>query len=292
MTSFEIARPASFAEAVALLDPDDPDVRAVGGGTAVMLMIKAGVLRPRRLVLLDGLPAEHAQVDIDGAGHLRIGGLARLATLELSPAVREGWPLLTRTLRTLSNPRVRNVATLGGNLAHADPHLDMPPVLSALGAQVTLVGPSGRRSVPAEQLQTGYYETILARNELVCEITVPPQAARPASYMKVTTRTADDWPAIGVACVLQASGNRITRADLFVGAATDKPTRLSAAESILTSADVSDALLKQAGEATAAALDIVGDSHGSASYKKQLLRVYVGRAVREALASSSKGNQR
>jgi carbon-monoxide dehydrogenase medium subunit len=243
-------------------------------------------------VLLDGLPGEHAQIDIDGAGNLRIGGLARLATLELSAQVRAGWPLLARTLRTLSNPRVRNVATLGGNLAHADPHLDMPPVLSALGAQVTLTGPGGKRTVPAEQLQTGYYETVLARNELVCEITVPPQAARPAAYMKVTTRTADDWPALGVACVLQVSDNRITHADLFVGAATDKPMRLSAAETILKGAPPSDALLREAGEAAAATLDLVGDAHGSASYKKQLLRVYVGRAVREALASSSRGNAR
>jgi carbon-monoxide dehydrogenase medium subunit len=288
MAPFELSRPSSLQEAIGLLDPEDPDIRPVGGGTAVMLMMKAGVLRPTRLVSLRGIEPAYSQVSVGTNGELQIGGLTRLATLEHSSLVKEGWPLLTRTLRTLSNVRVRNVATVGGNLGHADPHMDLPPVLTALGARVTVTGPRGERTFPVEQLCTGYYETVLARDELISRVIVPPQANRPAAYMKVTTRAAHDWPALGVAVVLDMQGERIRTANVIVGAATDKPTRLSGAEAVLKGAVPGDATLRRAGEAGAAELDIVGDPHGSASYKKHLLTVYLGRAVRIALDASAR----
>jgi carbon-monoxide dehydrogenase medium subunit len=106
--------------------------------------------------------------------------------------------------------------------------------------------------------------------------------------MKVTTRAAHDWPALGVAVVLDMKGPQIGRASVIVGAATDRPTRLTQAEALLRGASPDDAtILRDAGEAGAAQLDIVGDSHGSASYKKQLLKVYLGRAVRTALAAAN-----
>jgi carbon-monoxide dehydrogenase medium subunit len=288
MAPFELARPASLAEAIGLLDPEDPDIRPVGGGTAVMLMMKAGVLRPTRLVSLAGIEPAFSQLRVGADGALQIGGLTRLAALEHSETVKQGWPVLTRTLRTLSNVRVRHVATVGGNLAHADPHMDLPPVLIALGARVTISGPGGERTLPAEQLCTGYYETVLARDELITRVEVPPQGERRAAYMKVTTRAAHDWPALGVAVVLETDGGVIREASLIVGAATDKPTRLLAAESVLRGATPDDATLRRAGEAAAAEIDIVGDPHGSASYKKHLLTVYLGRAVRTALATSAR----
>src|SRR5262249_61906268 len=115
-------------------------------------------------------------------------------------------PVLAQTLRPLSNVRVPNVPPIGGNLAHADPHMDLPPVLAALGAQVTIAGPAGERSVAVEHLFAGYYETVLARNELIAKVSVPPLGGRRAAYVKVTTRSADDWPALGVAVALDAQG--------------------------------------------------------------------------------------
>jgi carbon-monoxide dehydrogenase medium subunit len=289
MAPFELATPASLQEAIGLLDPEDPDIRPVGGGTAVMLMMKAGVLRPTRLVSLRGIEPTYSQLSLGANGELHIGGLARLAALEHSPLVQQGWPVLARTLRTLSNVRVRHVATVGGNLAHADPHMDLPPVLSALGARVTITGPAGERTIPVEALSTGYYETVLARNELISRVIVPPQANRPAAYMKVTTRAAHDWPALGVAVVLDVDGTQIRNASVIVGAATDKPTRLVAAEGVLRGASIDDyTRLRRAGETGADELDIVGDPHGSASYKKHLLKVYLGRAVRVAFDTSAR----
>jgi carbon-monoxide dehydrogenase medium subunit len=280
MSPFELVEPRSLREAISLLDPDDASVRAIAGGTAVMLMMKAGVFRPRRLVSLRGIADRFTGVETGPGGELRVGAMTPLAAHERAEEVRREWPVIARTLATLSNVRVRNVATVGGHLAHADPHLDLPPVLSALDARVTIAGPDGERTVPVESLATGYYETVLRRNELITTLTVPPLGRRRAAYLKCTTRSADDWPALGVAVALDLDGAAIRDARVVVSAATDKPTRLAAAESALRGGALDEPTLGRAGEAAADGLEIVGDAHGSASYKKQLLRVYLGRAVR------------
>jgi carbon-monoxide dehydrogenase medium subunit len=283
MVPFDFLVPYSMDEAIGLLDPEDPDVRPVGGGTAIMLMMKAGVLRPRRLVSLQHVEASYAQIRINAAGELVIGGLTKLSAIEHHPDVGRAWPMLARTLRTLSSVRIRSVATIGGNLAHADPHMDLPPVLSALGARVTIVGPKGRRSVGVEALCLGYYETVLARDELIGEVIVPPQRG-PATYVKVTTRAAHDWPALGLAVVLDMQDGRIRTARIFVGAATDRPTQLHDAQAMLEGAVIEPMVLQRAGDAGADEISIVGDAHGSAHYKRHLLRIHLGRAVRSAVA--------
>jgi carbon-monoxide dehydrogenase medium subunit len=287
MAPFELVEPRSLRAAIGLLDPEDPSVRAIAGGTAVMLMMKSGVFRPRRLVSLRAIEARFAGVETGPGGELRIGALTPLAALERSAAVRREWPVIARALRTLANVRVRNVATVGGHLAHADPHMDLPPVLSALGAHVTIAGPAGERTVPVEGLSTGYYETVLRRDELITTLIVPAQARRRAAYLKCTTRSADDWPALGVAVTLELEGDVIRDAGVVISAATDRPTRLAAAEAVLRGASVDEGTLARAGDAAADGLDIAGDARGSASYKRQLVRVYVRRAVRAAAESAA-----
>ncbi len=144
MSPFELMEPTSLGEALALLDPQDPSVRAIAGGTALMLMMKSGLYRPRRLVSLRRLAPALDGVRALPDGGLEIGAMVRLADLQRSAAVREAAPVIAETLLTHSNVRVRNVATLGGNLAHGDPHMDLPPVLIALGASVRLAGPQRR----------------------------------------------------------------------------------------------------------------------------------------------------
>jgi carbon-monoxide dehydrogenase medium subunit len=283
MIPFDLAEPRTLREALALLDPGDETVRPISGGTAVMLMMKAGVLRPRRLVSLRAIDGGLAAIGLEANGELRIGAMAPLAALERSEAVRRGWPVIARTLRTLSNVRVRNVATIGGHLAHGDPHQDLPPLLSALGARVVVAGPKGERTVPVEGLSTGYYETVLARDELVTSVVVPPLGTKRAAYLKCTTRSADDWPALGMAVALETEGDAIRTASVVIGAATDKPTRLAAAEGALRGGRADEATLVRAGDAAADELAVVGDARGSAAYKKQLARVYLQRAVRAAL---------
>jgi aerobic carbon-monoxide dehydrogenase medium subunit len=251
---FELAEPRSLTEAFALLR--DEGARPFSGGTALMLMMKAGVLRPSRLVCLGRLALDRIETAADGALH--VGAMTTLRSLEKSAAVKKAWPVLARTLRTLSNVRVRNVATLGGHLAHGDPHMDLPPLLAALGARAVVAGPGGERTVPVESLYAGYLETTLRKDELITRVEIPPLGGRGAAYLKCTTRSADDWPAVGVAVVLDGE-----RPSIVVSAATDKPTRLSSLD------EIED-------------LKIEGDLHGSAAYKKQLIRVYARRAIDEA----------
>jgi carbon-monoxide dehydrogenase medium subunit len=143
MMPFDLVEPSSLSEAIGLLDPDDPAVRPIAGGTALMLMMKSGFFRPKRLVSLNALGEDLASVTIAPSGELRIGAMVRLAGLERATEIRRVAPVIAETLRRHSNPRVRNVATVGGNLAHADPHMDLPPVLVALGAEVEIAGPRG-----------------------------------------------------------------------------------------------------------------------------------------------------
>jgi carbon-monoxide dehydrogenase medium subunit len=162
VTPFDLVEPASLKEAIALIDPDDPDVRAIAGGTALMLMMKAGVFSPKRLVSLRRIGDSFSKISMTAAGDLVVGAMTPLSAIEHSPEVLRHAPVIARTMTRLSNVRVRNVATIGGALAHADPHMDLPPVLIALGASATIVGPSGERSMAVEDLLTGYYETALA----------------------------------------------------------------------------------------------------------------------------------
>jgi carbon-monoxide dehydrogenase medium subunit len=283
MTPFELVEPATLREAVGLLDPDDTSVRPVAGGTALMLMMKAGVFAPSRLVSLQRIEKKYSEIAVSAAGGLRVGALATLSTLERDKKVAAAFPVIARMLPMLSNVRVRNVASIGGALAHGDPHMDLPPVLAALDATVSIVGPKGSREAKVEDLYTGYYETILAQNELIADAMVPALAGRKAAYLKITARSADDWPALGIAVAFSADGGTLRDVRLVASAATAKVTRLKETEKVLNGAKADDSTLKRAGEAAAAEAPVIGDIRGSAAYKRELLRVGVGRAVKQAL---------
>jgi carbon-monoxide dehydrogenase medium subunit len=282
MIPFELAEPRSLREAAGLLDADDPAVRVIAGGTALMLMMKSGVFQPARLVSLRGVESRYAEITTVNGG-LRIGALTTLSMLARSAAVKTAAPVITQTLKTLSNVRVRNVATLGGHLAHADPHMDLPPVLMALDAQVVTIAPTGSRTLAVADLYTGYYETALARNELISEVMVPTQTGRRAAYMKVTTRSADDWPTLGIAVSLALEGGVVRDVRIVVSAVTEKPARLASAEAVLRTVAVGDDNFKRCGEAAQAETETVGDARGSAAYKSELLRVYVARALQATM---------
>jgi aerobic carbon-monoxide dehydrogenase medium subunit len=284
---FEMVEPASLQEAVSLLDPQEPTIRPVAGGTALMLMMKSGVFQPTRLVCLHGIEPEHSRITLASNGALRIGAMATLREVEKDSNVAARLPVLKRAMRTLSNVRVRNVARVGGALAHGDPHMDLPPVLAALGARVAIAGPKQSREMALEELYAGYYETVLEKNELITAVTVPALDGRKAAYMKVTSRTADDWPSLGVAVSFALKNGAISDPVVVVSAATVKVTRMKNAEAVLNNAAPDDPTLRRAGDAAAEEAEILSDAHGSAPYKRELLRVYLRRAIREALDGSA-----
>jgi len=282
MNAFEFLEPRSLAEAIALLDTDDSSVRAFSGGTALMLMMKSAVFSPTRLVSLRGVEASYASIVPAADGGLTIGALASLSAVENSADVIRLVPTLSRVMKRLSNVRVRNVARIGGNLAHGDPHMDLPPTLCALRADIVTQGPSGQRRIAVEDLFIGYYETVLGQGELIAEVAVPSQRGWSSSYSKVTTRTHDDWPALGVAVSIKAADNIIADCRIVVSAATEKLTRLTAAEAALRGQPSSGEAFLRAGEAAAGEAETIDDARGSAAYKTDLLRVHVRRALQAA----------
>jgi carbon-monoxide dehydrogenase medium subunit len=291
VTPFELMEPETLDEAVGLLDPDDAAVRPIAGGTALMLMMKAGVFRPTRLISLRKLPAKHSGITTAANGDLVIGAMAPLSTVERSAEVARAAPVIPRAMRRLSNIRVRNVATIGGNLAHGDPHMDLPPVLIALRGEVVAVGSKGKRTIALEDLFTGYFETVLAKNELIADLRIPAQGSARAAYVKVTTGSVEDWPALGVAVAVEADKTTIKSARVVVSAATERAIRLKTAEKALAGVAMDDKSLARAGDAAAAEAECISDVRGSAAYKRELIRVYVPRALRQALHDGARSTQ-
>ena len=281
--SFELLEPRTLDEALALLDPDDAGVRSIAGGTALSLMLQSHIFRPTRLVSLRRIDGALRGIHVESDGSLRIGALTTLTELERSPVLAVSEPVIARALSTLSNVRVRNVATLGGHLAHGDPHMDLPPILVALGARVRAVSPRGERSIDVADLITGYYETALAGDELIAELHVPVQpAGARAAYAKVTALSADDWPSVGVAVWLRRAGEAIVEAHVVVGGATVRPTRMAAAEATLLGGEPEAVRFALAADAAAAEVEPLGDLRGSGPYKREMVRVHVRRALERA----------
>ena len=280
MPSFDLVEPHSFEDAFDLLGAEGEVVRPLGGGTALMLMMKAQLFKPDRLVGLRHLDQALKGVALDPALPLvRIGARTTFEELERAPEIVAHFPVIGTTMKTLANVRVRSVATIGGNLAHGDPHLDLPPVWTALAADVVIRGPAGERTVPVEEIFAGYYETTVAQDELIVELRVPIRPGWRTSYTKVTTRSAHDWPALGIALSVASKGRVVEDIRLVLSAAVDRQLRLRAAEDLLRGTEIDDRLLDDVGAAAVRDADIGSDSRGSARYKQHLLRVYLRRAL-------------
>src|SRR5262245_46498601 len=282
MSSFEIVEPRTVEEAFEFLAEDDPAIRPFAGGTALMLMMKAQVFRPVRLVSLGKLDGRFAGIvpSPDGAT-IRIGAMTTFSALERSADIRRCFLVIAETMRTLANVCVRNVATVGGNLAHADLHLDLLPVWIALGAEAVIFAPGKERVVLVEDIFTGYYETILRHDDLIAELRMLVRPEWRTTYVKVTPRSAHDWPALGLAVSVELRDRQISGLRVVLSAACDRPTRLTAAEAVLRGGRPDEATLRRAGDAAAEEAIIESDDRGSADYKKHLLRVHLARALRK-----------
>jgi aerobic carbon-monoxide dehydrogenase medium subunit len=288
LKNFELVEPTTIDEAVALLDPEDMSVRAIAGGTALMLMMKTRLFQPTRLVSLRRLNGALRTVRNDENGGLRIGAMATLTELEHSPLIAKAAPVMSRALRMLSNVRIRNVATIGGHLAHGDPHMDLPPILLTLGARVRAVSSRGERWINVADLFLGYYQTAIARDELIAEVDIPLQPGDVhAWYEKFTALSADDWPAVGTAVWYRLQSGVIAEARVAVSAATERPMRISSAEAALTGSSPTFQIFAKAADAAASEVQPIADIRGSSAYKREMVRVHVRRALERASRSSS-----
>lgn len=287
-------RPDTLDEACALLAGSDHGM-VYGGGTAVQILAKQGVLFASDLVDISRVPSlSGIEETADG---LRIGPMTPLRTVETSPVVRRAAPLAARVYGHVANPRVRNTASVGGNIAHGDYRLDPPAALLVLGATVELTGPSGIRRVPIREFFVGFQETAVRPGEIVTAIEVArqPEAAG-AAFTKLSSLSANDWPCASAAALVSGGGRGFVRrapARLRLGLGAVAPTPMFAEVELPDDASADDAA-EAARTAVQPLVDPIPDVRGSAEYKTRLAFVAVDEAVRTAWKerSDERGHRR
>lgn len=282
MRRFNMLEPKSIQDACEILSADE-DVKLISGGTALLILIKHGILLPKTLVNLKKIKGA-AEITYEAASGLRIGGLASIFDVESAPAVRQHYPLLARACHVVANIRIRNMATIGGNLAHADSQSDPPAALVAFDASVELTTRDRVRTVKLRDFLIGSYETGLERDEILTALLVPPAPANvKGTYLKFTTRSSEDRPCAGVAAWVRHANGKPAEARVVVGAVSPAPVVLTDQGLGSGQKSTADAIAEIARNA-AAAVDPIDDLRGPADYKRQLVQVLVRRALTECAA--------
>lgn len=284
MQPFEYRTPKSLKEVQQELKQFGSDGKLIAGGTALIIMMKQRLVRPACLISLRSVRGLEGIAEKNGA--LTIGGATTHRAVETSSLVRRRIPILAETYRHVATVRVRNMATVGGGLAHADPNQDPPPTLIALGASVKVSSANGSRVIPLEEFFTDYYETVLKPEEVITELSVPRLPANSgAAFLKFLPRTADDYATVSAAAVVTLDRTKKIFSDVRIalGSVGTTPIRAREAEAVLRGQPVKAEALRAAGEKAKSTVDPISDFRGSAAYKKEMAAVFVRRALEKAL---------
>jgi carbon-monoxide dehydrogenase medium subunit len=280
--AFEYHAPSTIDEATALLTKLGEDAKVLSGGQSLIPLMKLRLASPAHLVDINAIPGLSGIRETDG--FLRIGGLTRESDLEESEIVRTRYPLLHDTSKVIADPIVRNLATVGGNLAHGDPANDHPATMLALGAEIVAIGPKGERRMPIATFFTGPFETGLKPDEILVEIRVPvPPARSGGAYLKLERKVGDfATAAVAVQVTLGANG-ACEQAGIGLTNVGLTPIKATKAEASLKGKALDESAIKQAAELAAQAAEPSADLRGSVEYKKDLVRVLTARALRKAV---------
>ncbi len=285
MNNFQYHRPQSMEEALGLLADHGDDARIISGGTSLLLFMKQRLVQPGHLISLQDIPGlDDIALTDEGVS---IGAMCSHRAVETSPVVRQAVPLLSETYRYVATPRIRNMATVGGGLVHADPNLDPPPSLIVLGAQVVLTSASGERAMPVEEFFLDYYETAIEPGEIVSRVVVPhvpPNSG--SSFIKFLPRTADDYATVSAAAYLTLSDDGSSCKDVRIGLGSvgATPIRGRGAEDVLRGRPVTPELIHRTAQAVGDEVEPMDDFRGSANYKRQMAVVFTRRTLERALA--------
>jgi carbon-monoxide dehydrogenase medium subunit len=280
--TFDYVVANSVEEAVALLDQHGDDAKILAGGQSLIPLLRFRIAGPSVLVDINRVPGLEYIQESDGVLH--IGAMTREAMLDSSSLIRQRYPILFDTAEVVADPVVRNWATVGGNLAHADPANDHPATMLALGAQVLAVGPNGRRLIPIDEFFTDVaFETTLAHDEVLTEIRIPAPTERSGGAYFKLERKVGDYAIAGVAAYITLDANNNVS---YVGPA---PIKARDAGQSLLGKPLDDAAIHTAADLAAAASQPVSDTRGPAEYKRDMVRTLTIRALRKALARATGG---
>jgi len=283
MNPFTYHTPETQQEVLTLLHEHGDETKLMAGGTALVIMMKQRLVLPETLISLHRLRGLAEVQEIDGSLHL--GALLTHRAAETSPLLRARLPVLAETYRRVATIRIRNVATVGGALAHADPNQDPPVTLVALDARVQLASVGGSREVPLVDFFTDYYETVLRPDELLTAIRVPlPQPHTGSAHVKFPPRTADDYATVGVAATVRLDPATGICQDcrIALGSVGSTPLRALQAEAAVRGQRLTPELLREAGAVAQQQTDPISDTRGSADYKRAMAGVFVRRALEQA----------
>lgn len=276
--SFEYLRPKTIPEAIAMLQQHGDAAKILSGGQSLIPMMKLRLARPSILIDINRISGLSHVKEEDG--YLKIGGLTREAELEASPLVRSKYPILADTTHVIADPQVRNLATVGGNLAHGDPANDHPATMLALGARVVANGPKGERVIPIEKFFLSIFTTALEPDEILTEIRVPIPPARSAgAYLKLERKVGDfATAAVAVQMTFDEQGacQKVGIGLTNVGAT---PVKAQKAEEFLLGKKLDDDAISQAAQLAADEAEPSADLRGPVEYKKGLVKELAKRAL-------------
>jgi len=281
--AFDYHSPKTLAEALELLVKNPDDAKVLSGGQSLLPLLKLRLGSTGHLVDIGKIPdLEYIRED---GGFLRIGGRTREAAIEHSELVRKRYRLLADTAEVIADPLVRNLATIGGNLAHGDPANDHPATMLAYGARIVATGPKGAREIPVEKFFTGLFETALAPDEILTEIRIPvPPPRSGGAYVKLERKVGDFATAASAVQLTLGPGGEVERAGIGLTNAGPTPVHATAAEEFLRGKRPDANAIVEASKLAAQAASPSADRRGTVEYKKAMARVLTARALNRAVA--------
>ncbi|MBI2237228.1 MAG: xanthine dehydrogenase family protein subunit M [Actinobacteria bacterium] len=280
--SFDYHRPSSLEEALDLLSAYGEGAKVLAGGQSLIPLMKFRFATPPHIVDVNRVPGLDGIAEDGGA--LRIGALVRHNQLAGSDVIGTGCPTLAAAAPQIADPIVRNLGTIGGSLAHADPAGDLGSVMLALGATMVIRSARGEREVPTAEFLQDTFTTALEPDEILTEVRVPAPAPRSGgTYLKLE-RKVGDFATVGVALHVAMDDGRIGRAGIGLTGVGPKNLRAAEAEASLAGAEPTEEALAEAGRLAAAASSPISDVRGSAEYKRHMVEVYVRRGLARAVA--------
>ncbi len=284
LPKFDHLEAKTIEEACSLLAKYKGKARVIAGGTDLLVSMKGREISPQYIINIKAIP------NLDGINYSRkdglvIGAMTTLAAIESSPIIGERFPILSSAAHQTGSPHIRNIGTIGGNLCNAAPSADMAPSLIGLGAKAKIKGLKGERIVTVEEFFLGPGVSVLKAGEILTEIQVPnPPPHTRGVYLKLPARTAIDIAVVGVAVVvtLDTKGINIADAKIVLGAVASTPIRARQAEDTIKGKALDDELIQKAAQAAADEAKPISDVRGSASYRKEMVKVLTNRALKQA----------
>ena len=280
---FDYHTPGTVKEALDLLGRLKDDAKLLAGGHSLLPAMKLRLSQPKHLVDLRKVPGLTG-IKEDGA-MLAIGAMTTHYAVESSSVVKSKCSVLAATAGHIGDPMVRNMGTIGGSLAHADPAADYPAAIIALGAEMVAEGPKGKRTIKSDDFFKGLLTTALAGDEILTEVRVPVCGPKVGANYQKFPHPASRFAVVGVAAVLTVDGGKVTKAGIGVTGAGTKAVRAKGVEAGLVGKTLDAATIQAAADKAADGVDVQADLQGSEEYKRHLLKVFARRAIEAAAAA-------